>query len=111
MCSLILITTTFDIGTADVFLTLGWENLDTRRDYLKSIFIYKILNNLTTPNLNGLFMRTSDRSIPYSLRQSDTNLVLPIPKSEFKKRIFQYSASRHWNALPYQAKKVPISSN
>ena len=97
---------TFDIRTADVFLTLGWENLDTRRDYLKSIFIYKILNNLTTPNLNGLFTRTSDRSIPYSLRQSDTNLVLPIPKSEFKKRSFQYSASHHWNALPYQAKKA-----
>ena len=24
---------TFDIRTADIFLTLGWENLDTRRDY------------------------------------------------------------------------------
>ena len=96
---------TLDIRTADVFLTLGWENLDTRRDDLKSISIYKILNNLATPNLNGLFMRTSDRSIPYSLRQSDTNLVLPIPKSEFRKRSFQCNASHHWNALPYQEKK------
>ena len=51
-------------------------------------------------------MRISDRSIPYSLRQSDRNLVLPIRKSEFKKQCFQYSASRPWNALPYQAKKA-----
>ena len=40
-------------------------------------------------------MRTSDRSIPYSLRKRDTNFVLPILKSEFKKRSFQYSASHH----------------
>ena len=79
---------TFDIRTADLFLTFGWENLDTRRDYIKSIFIYKIINNLTNLNLNGLFTRTSDHSIPYSLRQSDTNLVLPIPKPNLKNEIF-----------------------
>ena len=93
------------LRTADVFLTLNWENLGARRDYLKSIFICKILNNLTAPNLNSLLIRTSDRSISYNLRQSDTNLVLPIPKSESKKRSFQYSASHHWNAIYYQAKK------
>ena len=43
-------------------LTLNWENLDSRRDYLKSIFIDKILNNLTAPNLNCLLIKTSDRS-------------------------------------------------
>ena len=71
---------TFDTRTADVFLTLSWENLDARRDFLKSICIYKLLNNLTALNLNRLLIRTIDRSISYNLRQSNTNLVLPIPK-------------------------------
>ena len=70
----------------------NWDNLDARRDYLKSIFIYKILNNLTAPILNSLLIKISDRSISYNSRQSDTNLVPPIPKSESKKRSFQYSA-------------------
>ena len=96
---------TFDTTTADVFLTLNWENLDARRDYLKSIFIFKILNYLTAPNLNSLLIRTNDRSISYNLRQSDTNSVLPIPKSESKKRSFHCSASHDWIALSYQAKK------
>ena len=43
--------TYYDIRTADVFETLAWETLEKRRDYLKSIFMYKILTNLATPNL------------------------------------------------------------
>ena len=56
-------------------------------------------------------MRASDCSISYNQRQSDTNLFLPIPKSEFKKQQkqrFQYGASHHWNALSYQAKSNNI---
>ena len=37
----ILTGATYDIRTADVFETLAWETLEKRRDYLKSIFMYK----------------------------------------------------------------------
>jgi hypothetical protein len=40
----------YDIRSAYVLATLGWQTLDNRRKYLKSIFIYKILNNETAPN-------------------------------------------------------------
>ncbi len=42
--------------------------------YLKSIFIYKILNC----------------PIPYNLRSRDTDLVLPKLKTEFKKEDYSY---------------------
>ena len=73
----------YDIRTADVFETLAWEILEKRRDYLKSIFMYKILNNLTAPNLNRMFYKMSNCPISYNLRNSDTDLVLPQPKTEF----------------------------
>ena len=36
----------------------------------------------------------------------ETNFVLPMPKTEFKKRSFQYSAAHDWSSLSPQAKKA-----
>jgi hypothetical protein len=67
---------------------------------LKSIFIYKILNNETAPNLKEIFLKISDCPI-IQLRNSQTDLViLPFPKSEFKKMTCSYSGATLWNNLP-----------
>ena len=102
----ILAGATYDIRTADVFETLAWETLEKRRDYLKSIFMYKILNNLAAPNLNRMFYKMSNCPISYNLRNSDTDLVLPQPKTEFKKRSFSYNGASLWNNLSVEAKKT-----
>ena len=94
-------------GTADVFETLAWETLQKRRDYLKLIFIYKmILNNLAAPNLNHMFLKMRNCLMSYNLRNSDTNLVLPKPKTEFKKRSFSYHDVFFWNNLCVDAKRA-----
>jgi hypothetical protein len=73
----------YDIRSADVLATLGWQTLDNRRKYLKCIFIYKILNyNETSPNLKENFLKISDCPIIHQLRNSQTDLVLPFPKSQ-----------------------------
>ena len=51
-------------------------------------FMYKILNNLAAPNLNRMFYKMSNCPISYNLRNSVTDLVLPQPKTEFKKGAF-----------------------
>ena len=102
----ILTGATYDIRTADVFEALAWETLEKRRDYLKSIFMYKILNNLAAPNLNRMFYKMSNCPISYNLRNSDTDLVLPQPKAEFKKRSFSYNGALFWNNLCVEAKKA-----
>ena len=63
----VLTGATYDIRTADVFETLAWETLEIRRDYLNSIFIFKILNKLAAPNLNNLFLKISNCPISYNL--------------------------------------------
>ena len=62
----VLTGASYDIRTADVFETLAWETLEIRRDYLKSMFTYKILNNLAAPNLNNLFLKISNCPISYN---------------------------------------------
>ena len=102
----ILTGATYDIRTADVFEALAWETLEKKRDYLKSFFMYKILNNLVAPNLNRIFYKMSNCPISYNLRNSDTDLVLPQPKTEFKKRSFSYNGALFWNNLCVEAKKA-----
>ena len=74
-------------------LNLGWQTLANRRKYLKSIFIYKILNNETAPNLKEHFLKISDCPVTHQLRNSQTDLILPFPKSQFKKKTFSYSGA------------------
>ena len=42
----VITESTFDIRSVDVRNMLGWESLDQRRDYIKSIYMYKIINDL-----------------------------------------------------------------
>ena len=41
----------YEIDSADVLETLGWETLESKRQRIKSVFLYKILKNYTAPNL------------------------------------------------------------
>jgi hypothetical protein len=59
------------IRSADVLATLGWQTLDNI-EYLKSIYIYKMLNNETAPNLKENFLKISDCPIMHQLRNSQT---------------------------------------
>ena len=97
---------TFDIRSVDVLNMLGWESLDQRRNYTKSIYMYKIINDHAAPNLKQLFRRCSEGDSPYDLRNRETDLVLPKPKKEFLKRSFKYNGAIHWNNLSIEAKSA-----
>ena len=64
------------IRSVDVLNMLGWESLDQKRNYTKSIFMYKIINDHhAAPNLKQLFRRCSEGDSPYDLRNRETDLV------------------------------------
>ena len=44
---------TYDIRSSDLLEELNWKSLEERRKYQKSIFIYKILNGHSAPNLQA----------------------------------------------------------
>ena len=41
----------YEINSADVLESLGWETLESRRQRMKSVFLYTILIDYTSPNL------------------------------------------------------------
>ena len=90
----------YDVRSADVLDTLGWETLDARRSRNKSTLMYKILNDHTAPNLKVFRKKYETHQNALNLRNSETDLMLAKPKTEFLKRTFGYSSATLWNNLP-----------
>jgi hypothetical protein len=74
---------------------------------MKSILLYKILNDYTAPNLKeSQTGRISSTQVNYNLRNSYTDLALPKPRREFPKKSFKYSRAKLWNSLSREAKEA-----
>ena len=76
----------------------------TRRFHTKATLMYKILNDLSVPQLSNSFVKLNDININYNLRNIETDLALPRPYTNFLKRSFRYSGAKLWNNLSYEAK-------
>jgi len=83
----------YDVRSVEVLSTLGWETLANRRALNKLVFTYKILGNHTAPNLKDLFCRRNVSQNSYDLRNSETDLTIKKPKTEFLKKTFGYSGA------------------
>jgi hypothetical protein len=106
-CATRMITgSTYDTRSVDVLHTLGWETLDQKRNYTKSIFMYKIINCHAAPNLKQSFRLHREGDTLHDLRNRATDLALPKPKRDFGKRNFKYHGAIHWNNLPIEAKNA-----
>ena len=100
-----IIGSTYDIRSIDVLDQLGWETLEQKRNYTKSMLMYKIINDHAAFNLKQSFRLYSEGDTMYDLRNHATDLMLPKPKREFGKRSFKYDGAIHWNSLYYQMKQ------
>ena len=94
---------TYDTRSVDVLNMLGWETLDQKRNYTKSILMYKIINGPAAPNLKQSFRMHREGDTLHDLRNRTTDLPLPKPKREFGKRSFKYNGAIHWNNLSIEA--------
>ena len=61
----------FDTNSAEVLERLQWTTLDLRRDKLKSVFLYEILNEQSVPSLRQDFVKKKDLNRDYNLRSND----------------------------------------
>ena len=69
----------YDVRSADVLNTLKWKTLETRRFHTKATLMYKILNDLSAPQLSNSFVKLNDTNINCNLRNIETDLALPRP--------------------------------
>ena len=102
----IIASVSYEIDSADVLETLGWETLESRRQRMKSVFLYKILNDYTAPNLKQSLVGSCPMPASYNLRSTDTDIALPKPRSKFLKKTFKYSGAKLWNSLSREAKEA-----
>ena len=76
----------YDLRSVDFLYALSWETLDVKRSCTKSVFMYKILSNYTSPNLKESFSRRNECRNIYNHWNNETDLALPKPKTEFLKK-------------------------
>lgn len=83
---------------------LGLMNVSQRYFYFELLLIYKCIYGLAPPYLsNEVVLEIEIKQI--RTRLHDMNLYLPIPESEYHKRMFMYRAARSWNKLPSNIKE------
>ena len=101
----------YDTRSKDILKKLQLDSLDVRRKKLKCVFLYKVLNGISAPCLRGNLERLTALSRGYDLCDSETDLKLPKPGTNFLKRSFKYSASALWNNLPIDTKNATTTLN
>jgi len=55
--------------------------------------MYKILNDLSAPQLSNSFVKLDETNRNYNLGNIETDLALPRPYTNFLKRSFKYSGA------------------
>ena len=81
----ILAGLSYEIDSDDVLETLGSETLESRRQRMKSVFLYKVLNDYTAPNLKRSLVGGSLVPASYNLKSTVTDIALPKPRRKFLK--------------------------
>ena len=65
--------------------------------------MFKTIKGLSPIYLQNLF---SSRTTPYNLRDSESTLGLPKPRTNYYKSVFGYKGALLWNSLPANIRKL-----
>lgn len=95
----IITTSRYEIRSTEILSTLNWCNLQTRRIQQKCTLMYKIINGISPSYLNEMFVPVNETH-NHNLRNSEVNVKIPLPRSEYLKRSLAYSGAVLWNGLP-----------
>ena len=88
--------------------TLKWQPVDQRINFHYYVTVYKSLHNLAPQYLCTLVKR---RDIAYCTRYTiSSQLYLPKPRTEYRKRSFSYVPSKLYNNLPLYVQISPTLS-
>ena len=85
---------------------LGWQSVKEMIVKETSTMTYKSLNDLAPKYLSGLFVRLSDFHI-LELRNAESNLAVPLIRTESGQKAFSYRGTKVWNKLNNIIKRPP----
>ena len=83
---------------------LGWASLEERRNQLKAVMMFKIVNGLAPAYLNDMFK--ADTGVTnYNLRNLNKSLALPKARTDFYRKSFVFTGAKIWNSLTHSLKE------
>ena len=101
----ILTYSSYDANADCLMEKLGWRKLDSQRQIHKATMVYKSLNGLAPDYLRSKFVDRSSLT-NYSLRDTESKLAIPLPRTNFMKNSFSYSGAVLWNSLPVELRQA-----
>ena len=93
----------YDASANPLLDSLHLDNLSLRRKKIKAKIMFKILKGDAPAYLQNLF---SARGTGYDLRNSEIELNLPKPRTNYLKRSLCYSGALLWNSLPQNIRRL-----
>ena len=106
----VLTFSSYDTNADRLFKELGWQKLQTQRQIQKAVMVYKSVNGLAPDYLRKKFVDRSSVS-NYSLRDTESKLAIPFPRTNFLKNSFSYSGAVLWNSLPVELRQARTLNN
>ena len=89
----------------EVLHKLKWVPLEDRQLLNCNVLTYKIINDIAPSYLDRLFQ--FNNGINYNLRRSRYNIIIPKPKTNYKKRSISYRGAIEWNRLNLEIQIAP----
>ena len=101
----IITNSSFDAPSRPLIEKLGWKTDDQLISSESKTMVFKSLNELAPQYLCDLFTRKSLYS-SYSLRNTGTDLRLPMKRSTNDQKCFSYRGAKLWNSLSAESKQA-----
>ena len=95
----------FDSSAKPLIHNLKWPNINDIIRSETATIMYKSLNGLAPEYLSKRFIKDPTRSIR-QLRNTDTDLLLPLRKTSNGQRGISFRGSKLWNQLDYDLKQA-----
>ena len=101
----IITNSSFDAPSRPLIEKLGWKTVDPLISSESKTMVFKSLNELAPQYLCDLLTRKSFYS-SYSLRNTGTDLRLPMKRSTNGQKCFSYRGAKLWNSLSAESKQA-----
>ncbi len=99
----VITRSSYDVSSSSLLDELNWDTLSTMRLKQKANLVYNTINERTPLYLQQMF---SPRENVYNLRDSQSKLFIPKPRTDYMKRSFSYSGAFLWNSLPESLRSI-----
>ena len=96
-----------NVRGADLMNELGWQTIDTRRDYFTAMLMYKIVNEIAPKRLIDTFVLTRDTHDVPTRSSANGDLQIPQPNYEIFRNSLKYQGTILWNGLPCHIRNAP----